>query len=178
MRYVALLRGINVGGNNKVAMADLRALLSSLGYTDVSTYIQSGNAVFTSPQVDAAVLEAEIAGRIEQDLGVKIAVMVRNRDELASVIEANPFLKVAADRKELHAAFLAEQIDAERLAEVDATQYAPDEFRVGDRVLYLRTPNGLGKTNLSPQFWKTHVRVSATTRNWNTVTKLLSLLDT
>lgn len=97
MRYVALLRGINVGRNKRVAMSALRELLGALGHTDVTTYLQSGNALFTSPRDDPAGLAREIERRVARDLGLEVAVMVRTGEELARVVAGNPFPSATVD---------------------------------------------------------------------------------
>jgi uncharacterized protein (DUF1697 family) len=177
MRYIALLRGINVGGHAKLPMADLRTLLGSLGYTDVSTYIQSGNAFFTSPNADPSALEEAIQESIARDLGLTVPVVIRTRDEMATVIARNPFPAVADSPTSLHVSFLSAQPDPARVAAIDPQQYLPDEFRMGDRVVYLWLPNGFQRTKLGNDRWERQLGVRATTRNWNTVNKLLSLAD-
>jgi uncharacterized protein (DUF1697 family) len=172
MRYIALLRGVNVGGNKKIAMADLRQLLSSLGYGDVATYINSGNAVFTSPRDDPAELAREIESGIARDLGLEVAVLVRTRDELEAVVQGNPFQVDATGPARFHATFLSVQPDGERLAEIDPRLFAPDEFAVGDRVIYLKLLDGVSRSQLTFDFWERRFGLRATTRNWNTVTKL------
>jgi uncharacterized protein (DUF1697 family) len=173
-RYVALLRGVNVGGHNRVAMSDLRELLGSLGHSDITTYLQSGNAVFTSPRDDPAGLASEMERQIARDLGLRATVLVWSRDELAAVVDGNPF--ATTDPKRLHVAFLAAAPDDGWLSAIDPRQYEPDEFKLGDRVLYLWYPNGLSGSRLTDQFWR-GLKVPATDRNWRTVTKLFSLAD-
>jgi uncharacterized protein (DUF1697 family) len=177
MRYVALIRGINVGGNKKLSMADLRDSMSGLGHTDVATYIQSGNVVFTSSQDDPTELEREIEQRIAQDSGLDVSVMVRSHEELATMIDANPFQDAAARPTELHVSFLSALPDEERLREIDPRQFEPDEYRFGDRVMYLRCPNGLGRSKLAAYPWERRLGLRATSRNWNTVSKLRSMLE-
>jgi len=175
VRYVALLRGVNVGGSNKISMADLRALLSSLGHEDVITYLQSGNAIFTSARQDPEALAAEIEDGIARELGLRITVLVRTPEELAAVIAGNPFPGVEANPTQLHVAFLTGPVEAERLAEIDARRFEPDELRPGDRALYLHYPNGAGRTKLTLDVCERRLGVSGTARNWNTVTKLFEL---
>lgn len=176
MRYVALLRGINVGGNNKIAMGDLRALLASLEYDDVSTYINSGNAVFTSSSEDAASLERDIERQITEQLGLKITVLVRMAGEITSVAENNPLLDAETAPNLLHVTFLSAPPSKEQLAAIDPRQYLPDEFRLGDRAIYLRFPNGVAGAKLTYNFWEKQLGVRATTRNWNTVLKLATMV--
>jgi uncharacterized protein (DUF1697 family) len=177
MRYVALLRGINVGGHAKLSMTHLRELLQSLGYTDVMTYLQSGNALFTSPRDDPTELAREIEDQISRDLGLGIKVLIRTREELATVVDGNPFPNATMSPTRHHVSFLSAPPNGERLAEIDPRQFEPDQFRVGDQVMYLWYPDGSGRTKLSNEFWERRLKVSATTRNWNTVTKLLSLMN-
>jgi uncharacterized protein (DUF1697 family) len=170
--YVALLRGINLGARNKVAMADLRALLAELGAADVATYLQSGNAVFKS-----AGRRGELAAAVEQglrrDLGVDVKVLLRTRKELESVVGANPFAR--RDAKALHVTFLDGKPEATKVKRLDARRSEPDEFRVVGREVYLHCPNGYGRSKLSNAYFEKELGVAATTRNWKTVTALAEL---
>lgn len=175
MKYVALLRGVNVGGHAKLPMADLRKVLEDLGYTDVTTYLQSGNAVFTSPQGNPEVLEHEIEEALTRDLGLSTRVMLRTGSELEALIENNPFPAAAVKPTTLFAAFLSAPMDLERLDAVNLDQFEPDQFRPADRAIYLWYPNGAGRSKLSSAFLERRLGVAATARNWNTVTKLRDL---
>lgn len=172
-RFVALLRGINVGGRRKVGMEDLREVLRSLGHTDVETYLQTGNAVFTTTRTDAAALAREIEDEIGRQLGSDAKVLVRTPAELAALVDANPFPRAVTEPSKLHVAFLSETPDAERVASIDPARFAPDEFRVGERAIYLWYPNGAGRTKLTNDLLERRLGVTATSRNWNTVLKLL-----
>ena len=181
-RYAALLRGINVGGRNMVAMADLRQVAASLGHTDVATYIQSGNLVFTSPQTDtiklADVLEREIAER----LGVQPAVVVLSHSELAQVMADNPFPD-ETNPKCLHAVFRREEVSADGIAAIAAAQQrarargSRDDVVVVGRTLFLRTPDGIGRSELAAQLARSGAQVAGTARNWATVTRLMTMLE-
>jgi uncharacterized protein (DUF1697 family) len=182
-RYVALLRGINVGGRNRVAMADLREVVQSLGHTDVATYIQSGNVVFASPDTDddalADALEQAIAGR----LGVKPAVVVVSQAELAQVIAGNPF-PGEDNPKYVHAVFRRAAPGPDALAAITAAHQRAtdkgcrDEYVVTDRTLYLHTPDGLGRSEFAAQLAKPAGKIGqGTARNWATVMKLMAMLD-
>jgi uncharacterized protein (DUF1697 family) len=170
---VALLRGINVGRNKRVAMADLRRLLESLGYNDVRTLLQSGNAVFTGGKGGAPALARQIASQIEADLGLDVKVLVRTAEQLAAVIEANPFVARGVSPKELHVAFLSAAPAPKKIAGLDRDKFAPDEFEVGDRVIYARLPNGQAGSRLPD--WERTLGLTVTTRNWNTVNRLRDL---
>lgn len=171
--WVALLRGINVGRNKRVAMADLRALLESLGYDEVRTHGQSGNAVFATERGRAPELELQIASRISADLAMDVRVLVRTAGELAAVVDQNPFVARRIDAKELHVAFCSAARSAGALATVDPEACAPDEFELGSRVIYLRLPNGVTGSRLPN--WERVLGVDVTARNWNTVTRLHEL---
>ena len=175
MTRVALLRGINVGRNKRIAMADLRAMLESLGYQDIRTHLQSGNAIFVAGKGKDAALEQEISAAIKTTFGMEVAVLVRTAAELASVVDSNPFITRGADTSELHATFVAAAPPVAKIAAVDRDACAPDEFAVGDRVIYLRLRNGVMGSRL-PDFDKV-LGLRTTTRNWNTTTRLREMAE-
>ena len=183
--HVALLRGINVGGRNKVAMADLRTVVESLGHGDVATYIQSGNVVFTSNRSDTAAMAGELGRALEETLGVRSSVVVLSRAELAKVIADNPFPDEANPRH-LHAIFRGAEVDAREAAAVAAAERRArerggrDQAKVVGRAVYLRTPDGLGRSELAAQLARSNPDAKdrgGTARNWATVTRLLAMLD-
>ncbi|MBF5040978.1 DUF1697 domain-containing protein [Aggregicoccus sp. 17bor-14] len=177
-RYVALLRGINVGGHKKVPMAQLRALLEAQGFEDVVTLLQSGNAVFGSKKkLPPARLERQLEEALEAALGFEVEVLVRTRDELAAAIAANPLPGADEDPSRFAVTFLSAAPEPKRLAALDPAAYAPDEFRVVGRELYARFPQGMGRSKLAAVLSSTRLGVTATARNWGTVTKLLALAD-
>ena len=167
--YVGLLRGVNVGGKNKLPMAELRALVETLGCTDVTTYIQSGNVVFTSAKaVAATTLEAAI----KDEFGIGITVVLRTPAELAKVVKANPF--ASGDQSFVHVGFMAGKPSKPVVAKLDAERFEPEEFAVRGAELYLYLPNGMGRTKL-PDYLGRQLKIPTTVRNWNTVLKLLEL---
>jgi uncharacterized protein (DUF1697 family) len=177
-RYIALLRGINVGGNKKVAMSRLRELLERLGYTSVATLLQSGNAVFTSKEKDPARVVRQVEAAIVKEFGFDVAVIVRTRDELAAVIEANPLDGADDAPSKFLVTFLAGEPDRKKLGELDPAAYRPDEFRAAGREIYARFPNGMGRSKLAlVLLGSARLGVTPTARNWNTVRKLLELAD-
>jgi uncharacterized protein (DUF1697 family) len=169
--YVALLRGVNVAGHRPVRMADLRALVESLGHRDVSTYLQSGNVVFSSAFRDTDELAQEIAST----LGGAVTVLVLPAGELASIVAANPFPH--ADTGHLHVTFLADAPEPARVAALDGDRFAPDAFRLLGRQVYVHAPNGYGRSKLGNAFFERMLGVAATTRNWRTVTALAGLAE-
>lgn len=176
-RYAALLRGINLGGHKRVAMADLRALLSGLGYADVRTHLNSGNGVFTASVTDAAALESEIEAAIAKDLGLDVRCLLRTGGELRTMIDGNPLAAVATNGSRMMAHFLSAPPDPALLAEHDPVGLAPTEIAVGDRVIYQWCPNGLMAAPPAAAYAEKHLKVAVSTRNWNTVTKLSALID-
>ncbi|MFG2156468.1 DUF1697 domain-containing protein [Streptomyces olivaceus] len=176
-RYAALLSGINVGGARKLPMADLRALLEELGHGGVRTHLQSGQAVFASGHGDEESLAAELARAIEKRFGFPVDVLVRDHAYLRAVAEACPFPAADLEPKQLHVTYFSAPVDEERFAPVDRSAFRPEEFRLGDRALYLYAPDGLGRSRLAEALAGPRVNkgLIATTRNWNTVTKLVEL---
>ncbi|MEV6654483.1 DUF1697 domain-containing protein [Streptomyces sp. NPDC051219] len=177
--YVALLRGINVGGHKKVPMAELRTLLAELGHGDVRTYLQSGNAVFSSPSDDPDALAAGLEKSIEGHFGFGASCLVRSGEYLRAVADACPFPAATLEGKQLHATFLSAPAGPERFASLDRAVFLPEEFRLGDRVIYLHTPGGLGRSKLAEALARPALLkgIDATTRNWNTVVKLTEMSD-
>ncbi|AMW13608.1 hypothetical protein A4E84_31345 [Streptomyces qaidamensis] len=175
--YAALLRGINVGGSRKVPMADLRTLLADLGHDDVRTYLQSGQAVFSSGHGNEESLAGEIAQAIEKRFGFGVDVIVRDHAYLRAIADACPFPAADLEPKQLHVTYFSEPVTPDRFAEIDQDAYLPEEFRLGDRALYLYAPNGLGRSKLAEHLSKPRINkgVTATTRNWNTVAKLVEM---
>ena len=173
-RYVAFLRGVNVGGHNKVPMASLRELLSGLGHTDVSTLLQSGNAVFTSPETDASAIAVELERAVADRFGFEVRCTVRTAAELLAIAERCPFRPDDHDPAKLTVTFLAGPADPATWNRLDPAAYAPDQLRLGEREIYAYSPDGLGRSKLMPLIGRTGRDLGATTRNWNTVTKLIA----
>ncbi|GIH16413.1 DUF1697 domain-containing protein [Rugosimonospora africana] len=175
VKYAVLLRGVNLGSNRRIAMQDLRALLAGLGYQEVRTLLQSGNAVFAAPRRKPEALCTEISERMGTEFGMKIGCVIRTADELAAVVDANPFPDKASQGSKLAVTFLAGPVDPARFADADPADFAPDEFRLGEREIYTWLPNGFSNSKIPVNFWDKRADHLATTRNWNTVTKLLAM---
>jgi uncharacterized protein (DUF1697 family) len=183
--HVALLRGINVGGGGKVPMAELRELLTKLGYSDVKTYIQSGNVIFTPPHDDPAKLAAELQEAIKGAFAVTTFAVVLTTAELSKVISANPYPD-EPNPKWVHGVFLVadpQQAQHDRVAEAVAAaadRGSRDEASIVGRTLYLHTPDGFGTSELAKELLMKNRRdplASGTARNWSTITKLLALCE-
>ncbi|MEV5342435.1 DUF1697 domain-containing protein [Streptomyces sp. NPDC052676] len=175
--YAALLRGINVGGSRKIPMADLRSLMEGLGHDGVRTYLQSGQAAFTTGHGDEDSLAAELTRAIEQRYGFTVDVIVRDHAYLKAIADACPFPAADLEPKQLHVTYFSAPVDEDRFAEIDREAHLPEEFRLGDRALYLYAPNGLGRSKLAEALSRPRLTkgLIATTRNWNTVLKLVEL---
>ncbi|SDC78141.1 DUF1697 domain-containing protein [Actinokineospora iranica] len=173
--YAALLRGVNVGGRTRIAMADLRSLLTTLGYTDVRTVLQSGNAVFTAPETDPATLESTIEEALAAELGLTTRCLIRTGPELQTVLTAHPLADVADNGSKMLAVFLSATPDPALAAEHDPVALDPDTIRIGDRVVYQWCPAGIAEAPALVPFLERKWRITATARNWNTVTKLAAL---
>ncbi len=181
--HLALLRGINVGGRNRVAMGDLRDLVSALGHGDVSTYIQSGNVLFSAAEGTTGSIAHELADAIAERLAVNATVVVLTRAELAEVIAANPF-PGELDPRRVHALIHQEPLTAAARAaiasasELAAPKGGRDEAVLAGRVIYLSTPEGFGRSDLAARLTRpSGPGAAGTARNWATVTKLMELLD-
>jgi uncharacterized protein (DUF1697 family) len=168
MRVAALLRGVNLG-KRQVKMADLRAAVEALGHTDVETYLQSGNVIYTPATRPAA----DLAAGLSTALGIRIEVVLRTGKELAKVVAANPY--PVDDPTKVVVTFLAERRPKNALAGVDQTEFTPDEFTFTGRELYLKLPHGQARSKLMEALAKQDLDTTTTTRNWRTVTALADL---
>jgi len=175
--YLALLRGINVGGKNKLPMDSLRDLFVAAGCGDVRTYIQSGNVIFNADPRVVASLPGVITAGIGERFGYQAPVIVRTATQMGDVVRHNPFIAEGADTDTLHVLFLADQPDARAVAALDPDRSPPDTFNVRGQEVYLRLPNGVGRTKLTNAYVDARLATTSTGRNWRTVTTLLALMD-
>ncbi len=175
--HVALLRGLNLGGKNRMAMTDLAQLFVEAGCTDVRTFIQSGNVVFKASQSKLEKLPAVIAKSITERFGYNTSVVLRTVEQLGETIQNNPFLKAGAAEGELHVYFLASVPDARKIASLDPSRSSPDAFFVRGRDVYLKMPNGMARTKLSNAYFDSKLATISTARNWRTILKLFELMQ-
>jgi len=179
MNYIALLRGINVGGNKLVSMADLRELALGLGYLNPRTYVQSGNLVFGAEGRNHASLETELEKEIEAKCGVRNSVIIRSAPEWDRVIAANPFSKEAEeDPSHLLVQFLKTRVVTEEVEALKASNPGRERIVAGDRHLYITYPDGVGESKLAGSLIGKHIKSPSTGRNWNTVLKLAAMART
>jgi len=171
-RYVALLRSVNVAGHGRIAMDELRASFDALGYTDVATYIQTGNVLFTTGSKSQAGISAAIEQRLDEDFGDSPAVLLRSVADFRRVSSSSPYARAGADPGRHHVTFLA---TSPSKAALDALRLPPsgrDELVVDGKEIYVHTPDGYANTKYTGTFLERRLGVVSTTRNWNTVTKL------
>ncbi len=173
--YIALLRGINLGRNRKVGMADLREVARSIGHADARTWIQSGNLLFSSPRRNAEQLALELERVIADRLRIPVRVLVRSREELAEVVEKNPLPEAAADPSRFYAVFLERDPSPKVVAAIDPSDFEPDQVRFGHRVIYAWYRGGLRESKLAAALADARLGVTTTARNWNTTTRLVEL---
>jgi len=166
--YIALFRGINVGGNNALAMKDLVAILQGLGSQDVQTYIQSGNAVFRSNTKNTMQLSRQISARIKQQRGFEPHVMLLELEDIERVIAKNPFPEAETDPKALHVGFLASAPEDPNLRALETLKRDTERYHLGERAFYLHAPEGVGRSKLAAKVEKL-LGVPMTDRNWRTV---------
>jgi uncharacterized protein (DUF1697 family) len=175
-RQIAFLRAINLANKRRVSMAELRELLGDLGYREVRTHLQSGNVVLTS-SASAKRLESELERHLAAELGLDVQVLVRTRNELADVIRRNPLGKVADNPSRYMVSFLSAKPDPKAVRELAKIDVAPEQFVVSGREIFAWYPNGFQRAKLGKVLSEKRLGVTATARNWNTVTKLLDLAD-
>jgi uncharacterized protein (DUF1697 family) len=174
--YVAMLRGINVGGHNLIKMEGLRAAFAALGFDDVRTYVQSGNIVFQTATTATARLAKKTSKKILDAFGLDVPVLIRTADELSEVLKSNPLLKrTGIDETKLHVTFLAAASPKQTDEILKPLAGQSELFAVRGTEIYLYCPGGYGSTKLSNGAIEKKLSVHATTRNWNTVNVLTAM---
>ena len=171
--YISMLRGINVSGQKKIRMADLKNLYESLSLTDVETYVQSGNVVFESDEKDVTKLRQSIEAQIEKTFGFSVPVLIRTVDDFQRVIREHPFAQEEAIR--VLVTFLYEHPKQSKWEDLSLHKDKVDQFALGEQEIFLFCPGGYGKTKLSNTFFEKKLGIIATTRNWKTVNTLYEM---
>jgi uncharacterized protein (DUF1697 family) len=179
--YLALLRGINVSGKKIIKMEDLRKLMDSAGYKNVKTYIQSGNIIFESPEKSKEKLAKAIEGLIEKQYGFDVWVFVTDIQDVEKSIDNNPFMperiEEEAGFKKLYVTFLSDMPSDENLEKLRQAPIGNDLIEVVDKILYFKLESKASDSKLSNNLIESKLKVRATTRNWNTALKLLSMME-
>ena len=175
---ISLLRGINVSGQKPIRMPDLKAMYESLGFNTVTTYVQSGNIVFTSPDQELSRVRGMIEAEIERTFGFSVSVILRTRDEFGPIVQNNPFVRRRnIEIEKLYVTFLPVEPPAKLASNLFAPVAGADEFKLIGKELYLYCANGYGRTKLSNNFFERKLKTCATTRNWKTVNTLFNIVN-
>jgi uncharacterized protein (DUF1697 family) len=175
--YVALLRGINVGGKNKLPMKELSALFVTAGCTDVRTYIQSGNVLFNASRAVSTKVAVHVAEQISERFGYRTPVVVRTTKQMEGVVRGNPFLAKGEAEDRQFVLFLADLPTAAAVAVLDPNRSPGDAYILRDRDIYMHLPNGVARTKLTNAYFDSKLSTISTGRNWRTVTKLLEMMQ-
>ena len=177
IKYLSLIRGINMVGHNSMKMAELRELYASLKFEEVTTYIQSGNVVFVSTMTDTDKISTLIKAEIQKVFDYDVWVLTMTKETFIKVFEQNPFVDENTENiKPFHVTLLSGTPDEDGLKLIQEKDFGEDVFELGNDCVYLNCPNGYGRTKLTNNFFEKKLKVRGTTRNWRTMTKLFGLL--
>jgi uncharacterized protein (DUF1697 family) len=178
IKYLALLRGINVSGHNMIKMDALKKMLENMGFQNIETYIQSGNIFFDSEEENAASVGFKIKQEISKVFGYDVPVIMISKTDLELCFKNNPYLKEKeCDIKKLYVAFISKELTAAAINDLKISNFKPDEAAIDSNRIYIKYAIGAGKTNLDQKYIEKKLNVVATIRNWNTVTKLLEIYN-
>ena len=177
-KFIALLRGINVSGQKKIKMSDLKILFEDLSFTNVETYIQSGNVLFSSNSNNNKNIQDKIENKILNKFGFSVKVIIKTPDELWYALSNNPFLKdKKKDTGKIYFTFLSENPTAVNIKKLNEVDYSPEGYIIDGDIVYLFFPNGYGKAKMNNNFFEKKLNVFATTRNHKTVKTLFTLIS-
>jgi uncharacterized protein (DUF1697 family) len=178
MKHLALLRGINVSGHNMIKMEALKTTLEAIGFTNVVTYIQSGNVFVETEEESGFGVGFKIKQEIFKTFGHEVPVIVIGENDLELCFKNNPFLKQKdVDSKKLYVAFISKELSSSAINELKISQFKPDEAVIDGNRIFIKYDIGAGKTRLDQKYIEKKLNVTATIRNWNTVTKLLEMYE-
>lgn len=176
--HLALLRGINVSGHNMIKMDALKSMLENSGFKNVQTYIQSGNVFVSTEEESAAKVGFIIKQEIFKVFGYDVPTIVIGQSDLQACLKNNPFLKEKEiDLKKLYVAFVSKELRSENINDLKISQFKPDEASIDDNKIFIKYAVGAGKTRLDQKYIEKKLNLTATIRNWNTVTNLLKLYE-
>ena len=177
-KHLALLRGINVSGHNMIKMEALKNMLENMGYSDVETYIQSGNVFVTTDEESGSAVGFAIKQEIYKVFGHDVPVIVVTKNDLEMCFKNNPFLKEKeVDTKKLYVAFISKELPSSAINELKISQFKPDEAVIDGNRIFIKYDIGAGKTRLDQKYIEKKLNVVATMRNWNSVSKLLEMYE-
>lgn len=172
--FIVLFRGINVSGQKKIKMADLKNQLQDIGLHKIKTYIQSGNVIVHTP-LDADALNQEIRQKIEQEYGFSVELIIKTPADLQNIIRKNPLCN--RDLQRMYVTFLQEIPANDKVLALRQVDYSPEEYTLHNDIIYFFSPHGYGKAKMNNNFFENKLKTTATTRNWKTVNKLLDMSD-
>ena len=176
--HLALLRGINVSGHNIIKMEALKTTLEAIGFQNVQTYIQSGNVFVDTDEENPSKVGFVIKQEIFKVFGHEVPIVVVNKDDLAVCFKINPFLKEKdVDTKKLYVAFVSTTLKSDNINDLKISQFKPDEASIDGNKIYIKYAVGAGKTRFDQKYIEKKLNVTATIRNWNTVTQLLKIYE-
>lgn len=176
--HIALLRGINVSGHNMIKMDALKEALQNIGFQSVQTYIQSGNVFVTTPEENPAKVGFQISQEIAKTFGYDVSVVVIGKSDLESCFKYNPFLKENnVDTSKLYVAFVSKNLKKENINDLKISQIKPDEVSIDDNRIFIKYAVGAGKTRCDQKYIEKKLNLTATIRNWNTVSQLLKMYE-
>lgn len=174
MKYIVLLRGINVGGKNKIKMSELKNMFESINYKNVKTYIQSGNVSFEYDSGNIINLSNQIEKKIIETFGMYVKTVIRSEEELKNIVNGNPFVnEINIEMDKLHVTFMADIPDPNLVSLLDIKKESNEKFLINSREIYLYCPNGYGRTKLNNGMFEKKLEVMSTTRNWKTINNIL-----
>jgi uncharacterized protein (DUF1697 family) len=177
-KHLALLRGINVSGHNMIKMDALKKMLENLGFQNVETYIQTGNVFVDSEEENAASVGFKIKQEISKEFGYDVPVVMVSKSDLELCFKNNPYLKEKdCDTKKLYVAFISKELSPLAINDLKISNFKPDEAAIDASRIYIKYAVGAGKTKLDQKYIEKKINVTATIRNWNTVTTLLSMFE-
>ncbi|MFT5754852.1 MAG: hypothetical protein ACI9FW_000655 [Flavobacterium sp.] len=178
MKHLALLRGINVSGHNMIKMDALKSMLEKIGFQNIETYIQSGNVFLETEDENAQSVGFTIKQEIVKQLGFDVPTIVINKSDLEKCLINNPFFKEKdLDTKKLYVAFISKELNNNALNDLKISQFKPDEAFIDGNRIYMKLETGAGNTKLTQKYIEKKLNVTATSRNWNTVNKLLEMFE-
>ncbi len=176
MKHLALLRGINVSGHNMIKMDILKTILENVGFKNVETYVQSGNVFLEAEDENAQSIGFTIKQEIAKQLGLDVSIIVISKADLEKCLTNNPFFKEKeVDTKKLYVAFISKELNNSALNELKTSQFKPDEAYIDGNRIYMKLETGAGNTKLTQKYIEKKLNLTATSRNWNTVNKLIEL---
>jgi uncharacterized protein (DUF1697 family) len=177
IHYVAFLRGINVSGKNKILMSELSKVFLSLDFSDIMTYVQSGNVIFNSEETENSLIKNKIESAIKSEFGYDILVIIKSQNELIEIYKSNPFINESNNNIEkLYITFLETIPENSLVNKFLQADFSPDKFLINGNVIYLNYADKYSDSKLITNFWESKLKVKASSRNWKTISSIFKLI--